>query len=879
MKKKVIIIIVSILAIFTILLIVIPRIFKDEIKEEILRNVNRNTDLDISINNYDLSLISNFPRFTFYFEGVKVSDANKNELVSVEEIAAEIDSKDLIVNRSISLNKISFIKPVINYTLTNDSLATNTQEKSNQIQAEQELVVKTSEPIAEEELDENKKTISLNISNYEIVEAYINIKDENNNEFIKIVNLNHNGYGTFQNDILTLNTHSSIDSISVSQGKSSLLKNAQIKGEVAIDLDFKNKIYTLKDNNLNINKIELNWVGVIKEIGNDIDVDLRFDTPHTNFKDLLVMIPDDYKKDFENIETKGQFKIEGNILGIYNEETMPEFNLKSSITDAYIKYPDLPESVDDINLILNINKPQGNDFDKLSINIPSASVKIADNKIDANMSAYNLVTDPHIQAKILANIDLSKLRSAIPIEKDDNIDGKIFADIFLKGNMSDLENERYNKFDAKGDIKLKNFSFATKSFNNKMLISDANIVITPKSLQLKTFDFKIGKSDIKAKGTVSKYLEYLLEDKQLSGTLNIKSNYFYVSDFMPVDEAASTQNKTVANKNNNKPTSKKARTSEKEDEEFAMDVIEIPANISFENNIDVKHFIYDDIKADNLKGKLGIRNKTAYLKNIRMNTLDGVVLLNGNYSSKIKTSPKADFNMDVKNIDIQKLANTFDFVNKIAPIIENTTGRISSNLDFKTTLDKTMNPVYETMYSKGTVKTSHVSLQNSDFIKDFGSILNVKELTRDPKIADINLSYSIKKGILTVAPFNLNIADIKSEFKGSSNIGKETIDMDVSIIFPRKYLGKETNDIIDNAVNLANTFGMDVKVGSTIDVDAKIKGDIMKPKYSLTYGSGKAKTPEQYLKQQADKIIDDAKKESGKELEKKANDLLKGLFK
>jgi hypothetical protein len=874
MNKKVIIIIGSVLSIFVILLIVIPQIFKDEIKDEILRNVNRNADLEISIDDYDLSLISNFPKFTFYFEGMRIYDANKNELISIEEVSAVIDSKDLIVNRSISLNTISIIKPIINYTLTNDSLAT-TQEKPNQIKSEQELVMETSEPITEEKLKNQKNTISLNISNYKIVEAYINIKDENNNEFIKIVNLNHSGYGTFQDDILSLNTHSSIDSISVSQGKSSLLKNAHLKGELDLDLDFKNKIYTLKDNSLNINKIELNWVGVIKEIGNDINIDLRFDTPHTDFKDLLVMIPDDYKKDFENIKTKGNFKIEGNILGIYNDETMPEFNLKSSITNAYIKYPDLPESVDDINLTMNINKPQGNDFDKVTIDIPNASVKIADNKIDASMSAYNLVTDPHLQAKISANLDLSKLRNAIPIEKDDNINGKIFADIFLKGKMSDLENERYSKFDAKGDIRLTNFSFTTKSFNNKILISDANIVISPKSLQLKTFDFKIGKSDIKAKGTINKYLEYILEDKQLTGTLDIKSNYFYASDFTPVDEETTT----AESKTSNKSVNKESEVTEKKDEKFAMDVIEIPANINFENNININHFVYGDIKADNLKGKLGIRNENAYMKNIRMNTLDGQVILNGNYSSQTKKSPKTDFDLSLKNIDIQQLAKTFDFVNKIAPIIENTTGRINSKLDFKTTLDNTMNPVYETMYSKGNIKTSNVSLQNSDFIKDLGSILNIDELKKDPKIEDINLSYSIKKGILTVAPFNLNIADIKTEFKGSSNIGKETIDMDASIIFPRKYLGKETNDIIDNAVNLANTFGMDVKVGETIDVNAKIRGDIAKPKYALTYGPGKAETPEQYLKQQADKIIDDAKKDSGKELEKKANDLLKGLFK
>lgn len=881
MKKKGIIIFGSMLTIFAIILIVIPRVFKEEIKDEVLRYVNKSTNLEVSIDDYDLSLISNFPRFTFYLEGVKVVDENSKELFTVDKIAAEIDSKNLIVDRSISINSISVIRPVINYTLSKDSLSANS-DNAPELNSNQNQTI----AISEQESVENKsatKTISLNISSYEIVGASVIVKDENNDDFLKIINLNHNGYGVFKDETLTLNTFTFIDDINIYQGKDALLKNAQIKGDLTLGLDLKNKIYTLRENSLVINKIGFNWVGVVKEIESSYDIDLRFDTPNTKFKDLLAMVPEAYKKDFDKIDTKGEFKIEGNIKGIYNDETLPEFMLNTAITNAYVKYPDLPESVDDINLIMNISKPQGNDLDKIKINIPSASIKISDNKINANMSMYNLMSDPHLQAKILADFDLSKLRNAIPIEKDDDINGEIFADIFIKGKMSDLEHERYDKFDAIGDLKLKDFSFYTKSLKHKMLINNANISITPQSLELKNFDFKLGKSDVKAKGSVSRYLEYVMEDKVLLGNLDIQSNNFYASDFMPVEESEIgnvAKNNTAKESKDNVESPKEVEKAKgvSDNEEFAMEVIELPANINFNNNVNIKYFNYGSINAYNVSGKLGIENENAYLKSVKMNTLDGNVLMTGNYSSKTKSSPKTDFKLELKNIDIQKLSKTFDFVKQIAPIINNTTGKLNSKFDIRTTLNETMNPVYETMYSKGVLKTNDVSLKNTDFIKDFGDVLNVDELKKDPKIEDINLSYTISKGILTMAPFKLKIEDIESKFEGSSNIGKQTVDMDASIIFPRKYLGKDTNAIIDNAVSLANTFGANVKIGSTIDVDAKIKGDITSPKYSLTYGPGKAETPEQFLKQQADKIIEDAKKDQGKDLEKKANDLLKSLF-
>jgi len=886
MKKKLLITIGSILLIFTIAIIVIPSIFKDEIKDEILRYVNKNSDLKIAIEDYDLSLISNFPQFTFELEGVNVVDADENELLTIDLLATEVDAKDLIVDKSITINSISVIRPVINYTLSNDSIENNVVEQKHQIKTETTVdvngILKESE--SESESDVSKKKLSLNISNYEIVGASIKIKDENNDDFVVITNLNHNGFGVLQGDNLELNTFTFIDDIDIYDGKTALLKNAQIKGDFNLGLDLKNNIYSLKDNSLSINNIRINWVGVIKEIDESYDIDLRFDTPDTKFKDLLSMITDDYNKGFEDVETKGQFKIEGDIQGLYNDETMPSFKMQTSINDAYVKYPDLPESIDDINLILNIDKPQGINFDEISVSVPKASIRIADNKIDASMTAYNLVSDPHLQAKILADFDLSKLRNAIPIGDDGNIDGEIFADVFIKGKMSDLEEERYDKFDAKGDIKLSNFRFKTNSLKHAMIISDANIHVTPKEIQLKKFDFKLGKSDIKAKGNISKYLEYAMKDKVLLGNLDVTSNYFYAEDFMLLDEETSKD--VVNNVDSKKTQSTSKNISDKTPPSHSdtnvgseMEVVEIPRNINFDNKISINHFRYGSIKADNVNGNLGIKNENAYLKNVRMNTLDGSVLISGNYDSKNKKSPKTDFNLELKNIDIQELSSTFNFVKQIAPIVGNTSGKLSSKLSLRTSLDQQMNPIYKTMYSKGNVKTKNVSIENTDFIKKFGDILNVEELKKDPKVSDVNISFTISKGVLLISPFDLNIADIKSNFSGSTNIGEETLDMDASIVFPRKYLGKETNAIIDNAVNLANTFGANVKMGNTINVNSKIKGDIKSPKYSLTYGPGKAETPEKYLKQEADKIIEKAKKEQGKELEKKANDLLKGLFK
>ena len=865
MKKKIIITLGSIFSLLLIGLFVVPYFFKDEIKDEIIRYVNKNFDGEVQIDDYNLSLVSNFPKFTFQFYGIKIDDIDKNRIVDIKSISAEIDSKNLLIDNSITIESIDVIQPKINYILKSDSAST--ELTTTEIEQIGDLSESTTE-----ETSTNRKKLSFNISRYEIVNASIIINDENNSEFVNITNLNHNGFGIFENDILSLNTATFIDDINVSMDGINYLKNSQIKGEFNLDLDIQKKIYALKENSLSINGIELNWIGIIKEVKNSFDIDLRFNTPDTKFKDLLDIIPEQLKKDLDKVETDGNFNIEGSIIGLYNEKTLPGLDIKANITNAYLKYPDLSESLNNINLLLKINKPQGNDLDKVSVEIPSISIKIADNSFRGSFYTNNLITDPNISGKILANIDLTNIRKAIPLEKDDDINGKIFTDISLKGKLSDLENENYENFEAKGDISLNDFNFSTKSLKNKIFIQNANLKITPEFLYLEKFNFTLGSSDINAKGKISKYLEYFLKNKQLTGWLDIKSNNFNAVDFIPQDNnVKSEKTETPSTTTNTNNISK--------EKAFEMEVISIPKNIVFDNNISISQFRYGNIIVRNLKGHLGIKNQNAYLQKVNMEIFDGNIFMGGNYSSKDSIKPVVNFDINLNKVDIQKLSKTFVFVKEIAPIAKSASGKISAKMDLKTTLNNKMNPVYETMFSKGKITTNGLNLKNTDFLKDLGNVLNVEELRKNPKVEDINLSYTIIKGILSISPFKLKIAEIESKIEGSSDIGKQTVDMDIAMVFPRKYLSSDTNEIIDNAVNLANNFGAKVSIGKTIDVNAKVDGNITSPNYSLTYGPDKARTPEEYLKNEADRLIENAKKDVGKNLEKKAKDFLNDLFK
>lgn len=882
MKKKIFITLGVVTLVLFGSIIAIPYFFKDEIKQEALKYINNNFEGEVKIEDYNLSLISSFPRFNFSFLGIEVIDDNDKELFSMNDFSLEINAKDLILNNKITIESIKLVDASINYSLAE-------LEDSNDDVEKKETPIPEKESIENAEKSSEEKEMSFHLTKYSIINASVIITDEKGKDFLNINNLNHSGYGSFENDILSISTKTSIEKINIFQGNVNMLKDAKIQGDFNVELDMKKNIYTLRNNNIKVNNIELNWVGVVREIESGYDIDLKFDTPKTKFKDLLALVTEDYKDDLKDIDAKGKFNIQGSVAGIYNEKTMPSFGMNIAVDNAFIKYVDLDESVDDINFLLKINKPQGNDLDKLVINMPKFSLKIVDNKIEADFSAKKLMSDPNISANIKANIDFSKIKKAIPIEQGDDISGKISANISMKGKLSDLENENYDKFVAKGNVELKKFNFSTTMLKDEVKIKHANINVTPQTLYLNEFIFSLGNSDVSAKGKINKYIEYALKDEKLEGWLDIKSNNFFATDFMPLDDDSTTEAKTKSDDSSEASSTKTNNNANNNSER-----IEIPSNIDFNTNISIKQLAYDNINIRNIIGSVGIKNQIAYLKNMNMYIFAGKMSMDGNYSSKNKKNAKVDFAIILKNIDIAKVTKTFVFTKKIAPAIENAKGKIDSKFNIKTTLDNNMDPIYNTMYSSGGIKLSNLELKSIDFLEEIGDALNIDEFKKNHKIANVNLTYTIKKGILNVSPFKIKIGDIESEIFGSSNIGKETVDMDIKNKIPRKYIGDDVNKAVDDAVFWANKFGLKIDVGSTIDVNVNASGNINSPKYSLSYGKNKNKSINMLMNNMAKDIIETTKKEQSKkikkegekqsekikkDLEKKAKELLNDFFK
>jgi hypothetical protein len=164
-------------------------------------------------------------------------------------------------------------------------------------------------------------------------------------------------------------------------------------------------------------------------------------------------------------------------------------------------------------------------------------------------------------------------------------------------------------------------------------IPKAQLVFAPAALELRSFDVKIGKSDLSMVGDLRNYLGYILKDQTMKGSLKITSSYIDVASLMPKSEEV-VDPADIDNAG-------------KEQVE-QVESISVPARIDFDTRVDIKEVVYDDIKLNNISGNLGIKDERAYLKGIRTDVAKGSASLQGTYDTSGDGDAQLDMVFDIK---------------------------------------------------------------------------------------------------------------------------------------------------------------------------------------------------------------------------------------
>lgn len=832
------------LALILALMVIIPYVYKDKIVAIIKEEINKNVNAKVDFTGFSLSLFRSFPDFSFRLYELSVINNQPFEgdtLAFIPKLDFTIDLMSVIKGDAYEVKKVGLSEPVFNLLVTGEGAAN------------WDIAVESGEPETEAEQPEESSPLLIQLRKVTISDSRLVYDDKSLATYLLLEGLNHELSGDFTLDFTTLNTHTTVEYLTVSYEGIKYLQRINAELEAPVEADLNKFVFTIKNSELRLNQFYLLFEGVFEMPENgDYVMDFSYSSKRTDFKDFLSLVPAMYATDLKKVKTAGNAIVNGTVKGIYNDFTYPGFELNLIINNARFHYPDLPKSVDEINAETRIKYPGGLDFDNLVVDVPNFSLFLGGNKLAMAIYLSHPISDMFLKGKVDGMLNLGEVKDFYPLPDGEELKGKITLGVAFEGRMSTIEKEQYEDFNLSGSMQMESFEYASQMIDKPVEISMALVSFSPRFVDLSQFDLKIGNNNLAATGKLENFVTYAFADGILKGNLQLNSNYLNVSELLPESEETTSTEDTTA-----------------------MRVVEIPGNIEFTMQSFFKQLIFNEIDMKNVTGKLIVANQSLILDQLAMELLDGSMGVSGKYETKDPAQPNAELNINLTGLDIQKSYATFGTIEKFAPIAQKTSGKYSTRFNVKTQLDSHMMPVYSTMNGGGNLTTTDIVVQNFNTADKIADLLKMPDLKR-LMLSQVNLSFEFIDGKMYVKPFDTKFQDINANTLGWVSFD-QTIDFDMIISIPRAKFGSAANSVLDNLVSEANKLGTNFSIGDIVNVKAKITGKATDPQVKIQPVAGSGQSLIDDLKKQAKEELDRQKEkleeQARQELEKQKADL------
>ncbi|UJH91025.1 AsmA-like C-terminal region-containing protein [Antarcticibacterium sp. 1MA-6-2] len=836
--KKAFKIVGIILLVLIVVLIAAPFVFESQLKDLLKKTINENVNATVEFSDLDLSFFRSFPQATLVLSDLSVINKAPFEgdtLAISEETILEMSIKELFKG-SDQPKKIDQL--ILNNAYVNikvDSLGN----------ANYDIAIEDTTATA---TDTAATAFSLDLEHYEINNSRLKYLDEGQKLSLLLEDLNHQGTGDFSLDQSKLETKTR-SFVTFDLDGTNFLRRNKVALDAVIQMDLENMRYTFLENQAMINQLPLKFDGYVQVNENNNEIDLTFKTPSSDFKNFLAVIPEEYAKNIENVQTSGDFVVNGMIKGIVDELHIPKLDVSVTSNNASFKYPDLPKSVEDINLDLRILNTTGL-ADDTYMTFENVTFRIDRDVFAANGSVKNLTGNMLVDMALKGTINLANIEKAYPLELEQELNGILTADVTTSFDMNSIEQERYENVNSSGTANIKDFSYSSPEIPNEVKIANADLNFNQGNVRVPQLILTTGQSDLQATGNIENLMGFLFKDQSLKGSFNVNSNTFSVNDFMvaeaPVEEGTTPEETPTEPNTTATPT----------------EAVKIPSFLDAQLDFAVKKVLYDDLVLNNAKGTLLIQNETATLKGISANIFDGNIGLNGNVSTQ-GAVPTFDMKLDLNAMDIAKSFTGLDLLKGLAPIATALEGKLQTQLNLKGDLNKDLTPLLTSIAGDAfaQILTAEVKPEQLALLSRLDEQLNFIDLN-DINLDNLKGYVTFKDGAVLVQPFDFNVKGINVNVAGGHSFDM-SMNYNLTLDVPAQMLGSQIGSA------LGKLSGEDIK-NMVVALPIGLKGQFQNPQININMEQAVSSLTQRIVEKQKENL-----KEKGTDA---ARDILGGIL-
>jgi len=771
-----------------------PYLFKGKIINLIKARMHKDLRAHVNFSDLDISWFRHFPKIAIGLDNLQVTCVGEFEgdtLIAAKQFDIACGIGSLISGDSIKIYSITMNEPRLHARIHKDGHRNwDIMKPANSLT---------------ENIESSAKPFESEIQRYAIHDGYIVYEDESRDILVEVVNLEHEGRGDFSSNLFTLKTRTTADAINFNFGGAIPYRlTAKTSMNLSFRVENKTHTYSFKTNEVSFNDLKLHTEGFFQYINDSsFNMNIKFNAPSTEFKNILSMLPSVYQKDFASIKSGGQAYFNGFVRGIYDKKHVPAYHVNLDVENGFFQYPDLPMPMENINLKFHVDNPDGN-ADHITVNIPKGHVEINNKSVDFHLLVKNPRTKPFIDAAFVGKLDLENISKLIKLDSGTRLSGLLNADIYAKGNVPDMEKQKKDQFQSGGSFDLKDFLYVSKTYPGGIALNDLLMTFNSKNILINELNGEYLSTHFNATGTFNNLFDFALKNKPLSASIHVKADELNLSDWMKKDKDIAATGRV-----------------------HSISAFSVPYNINFTISAEADKLHYDNLDMQNLSCNLVISDETIQLDHVKVDALDGTMIINGTYSTKEREKPEIALTYDVKGLDVQKTFFTFNTLQKIMPVGKFISGKFNSQMSLDGMLGDDMMTDLQSLHGEGNILLVEGSLKDFGPMDKLSQSLDIVEL-KDIPLKDISADFSFSSGKVIVAPFIVHSKDFEMEIDGTHGFD-QALDYDINLKVPRNQLGNKGSTFVKNVVTEAAEKGIPIKLRDAVSMNVKMSGTINSP--------------------------------------------------
>jgi len=732
------------LAIYITTAVLLLTIFKDKIQEQVTATINDNINGEVKIGSFSINILSNFPNASFTIKDFQIANQatnlNKNEIINVKYIYLHINLIKLITGK-VELKRIIVKNSSIHiYRLTNGLKNTDGLIKRSEDKGENNInstLNKLNITVSDVNIIYEDTIVACNFFDFTITHADVQINSSTTGFYVSSKN--------------TIATHQII----FNKDRGSALQDRKLQMQMMLDWNTKTQTYTIlptrvKDKNESftlLGSISLQETKALKLIIYNHSITLQnavvLATPYAREK--LTGF------DFED-PMSAQMVVKSNLIPNLPPDIDIYFNSSNNTFSGKNKKLN---NIDFSGHYMNhLNDTLFNDETNNAVFFDTISGYYEGIPFNGKFT-LNDFNNPSIDLRVISNTRLAVINNAIDTSLIRFNGGEMELDLRFKGALAKndtlpvdtnaIVNGRLSLTQADYVIPKNNYHF--KNITGSLLFDKQDLLIS-------NLPVTLNNNKITISGAFKNISNNIIHpEAPLYADISVLAQEFNINNFPPPKE---------------KPAKRSKQNTITQNTELLLNSLK--ADISLKAN----QIIYKNLLMSNASGIFTINNNSIHCREASGYISDGKAILSGNLNNLGNSTMPFDLQVQLSNIDIEKIFKGLNNFNQNAVTSEVIDGKVSATISLSGNLNKQFQPVIPTLNGNVDIKVKNGALHNLQALQEITTVIFKNKDLQDIQFATINHKSKVKNGDVLVEEMNINSSLIIFMIEGTYSFDDNT---------------------------------------------------------------------------------------------------------